>query len=216
MARNYTRKFYTPIKLIGKSQVVGTPTVTVLEYDGSGKVLLATGATVPTDADAGYAKGCLFIKTSGSAGSTLYLNEGSSTSADFNVVESAASTVTGVTAGAGLTGGGSEGSVTVDVGAGTGISVAADAVALATGYTPSHVVKYAGKHTWTGSGATAQAAVSGVAATDIVVATIQTKPTQAAYLVGVVPGTNTIDFELSAANTSNDAVIAYTVFRAVA
>lgn len=344
MARNYTRKFYVPIKLYGKSQVVGTPTVTVLEYDSSGKVLLATGTTVPTDTDAGYAKGCLFIKTNGSAGSVLYLNEGSSTSADFNVVESAASTVTGVTADSGLLGGGTEGSVTVSrglavrnqsggtltkgtlvrvtgyasskplitkadadtAGAGavyvltadianntngnvygvatvTGINTDAvsaigdplylsatagefaasaptgadqvvqrvgvvtvknattgealffpeylifekigtsgiqnDAISqehLDDGILPSHVVKYAGKHTWTGSGATAQASVSGVAATDVVVASISTKPTQAAYLVAAAPGTDVIDFELSAANTGNDAVISYSVLRAAA
>lgn len=40
--------------------------------------------------------------------------------------------ITGVTAGKGLTGGGSSGSVTLNVGAGTGISVANDAVSLAT------------------------------------------------------------------------------------
>jgi hypothetical protein len=40
--------------------------------------------------------------------------------------------ITGVTAGSGLTGGGTSGSVTLNVGAGTGISVAADTVSLAT------------------------------------------------------------------------------------
>ena len=40
--------------------------------------------------------------------------------------------ITGVTAGSGLTGGGSSGSVTLNVGAGDGISVAADAVSLST------------------------------------------------------------------------------------
>jgi hypothetical protein len=40
--------------------------------------------------------------------------------------------ITGVTAGSGLTGGGASGSVTLNVGAGTGISVAADTVGLAT------------------------------------------------------------------------------------
>ncbi len=39
-------------------------------------------------------------------------------------------TITGVTAGSGLTGGGASGSVTLDIGAGTGISVVADAIAL--------------------------------------------------------------------------------------
>jgi hypothetical protein len=44
-------------------------------------------------------------------------------------------TITGVTAGAGLSGGGTSSTVQLDVGAGTGISVAADAVSLDTGYT---------------------------------------------------------------------------------
>jgi len=87
---------------------------------------------------------------------------------------------------------------------------------LAAGITPSHVVKYAGKITWTGSGATLASTVSGVLSTDVVMVTIQGKPTQAAYLVGAVPTTDTITFELSAANTSNDAVIAYQVLRAAA
>jgi hypothetical protein len=42
-----------------------------------------------------------------------------------------AGTITGVTAGNGLTGGGTSGAVTLNVGAGTGISVAADAISLA-------------------------------------------------------------------------------------
>jgi len=74
--------------------------------------------------------------------------------------------------------------------------------------------KLSGKITWSGSGATLATNVVGVLAGDIVVATIQTKPTQAAYLVGVVPTTNTITIELSAANTANNAVIAYQVLSA--
>lgn len=45
--------------------------------------------------------------------------------------------ITGVTAGNGLTGGGSSGSVTLNVGAGSGITVAADTVSVNTGYTTS-------------------------------------------------------------------------------
>jgi hypothetical protein len=87
---------------------------------------------------------------------------------------------------------------------------------LAAGITPSHVVKYAGTSTWSGSGATKAQTVTGVAATDIVTATVLTKATEASYLVAAVPTTNTITFELSAANTSNDAVIQYVVHRAAA
>ncbi len=72
---------------------------------------------------------------------------------------------------------------------------------------------YTGTATWSGSGATYAPTVTGVAATDVVHATVKTKPTQAAYLVRATPSSHTITFELSAANTSNDAVIMYTVFR---
>lgn len=87
---------------------------------------------------------------------------------------------------------------------------------LAAGITPSHVAKFGGKITWSGSGATLATTVAGVLSTDIVEATIQGAPTQAAYLKSAAPTTDTVTLVLSAANTSNDAVIAYTVFRAAA
>ncbi len=118
-------------RMTGFTTKVGTPVVEVLEVDSNRDVLLARGATVPTDADAGYAKGCKFIKTDGGVATTVYLNEGSATSADFNAVESSASTITSVAAGNGLTGGGTEGAVTLTVGAGDGITVGADSVSLA-------------------------------------------------------------------------------------
>ena len=82
--------------------------------------------------------------------------------------------------------------------------------------TPSHVVKYAGTFTWTGGGASEAVTVTGVAATDIVVASFLVNPTEAAYIAKVVPTTNTITVTLSAANTSNDAQISYVVYRAAA
>ena len=85
---------------------------------------------------------------------------------------------------------------------------------LNTGIAPSHVVKYAGKITWSGSGASLATTVAGVAATDIVVATIQLAPTQAAYLVSAAPTLNTVTLTLSAANTGNNAIIGYQVLRA--
>lgn len=87
---------------------------------------------------------------------------------------------------------------------------------LATGITPSRVVKYAGTITWSGSGASLATTVSGVAATDIVLASFLVNPTQAAYITKIVPTTNTITITLSAANTSNDAQVSYVVYRAAA
>lgn len=78
------------IKLDGASIVVGTPTVTVLKVDSAMNVLLAKGATLPTDGDAGYAMGSIFIYTAGGIGTTLYMNEGSATSADFNAITTSA------------------------------------------------------------------------------------------------------------------------------
>lgn len=48
--------------------------------------LIASGPTVPTDADAGYQPGCIFIHTDGTAGSALYCNEGTVLSCDFDLV----------------------------------------------------------------------------------------------------------------------------------
>lgn len=60
---------------------VATPRVIYKSEDG---ILLAYGITVPTDATAGYAIGCLFLKTDGGAGTALYVNEGTAGSCDFD------------------------------------------------------------------------------------------------------------------------------------
>ena len=87
---------------------------------------------------------------------------------------------------------------------------------LSAGITPSHIVKYAGTVTWTGGTASKAVTVTGVAATDIVLASFLVTPTEAAYIAKIVPTTDTITITLSAANTSNDAQISYIVLRAVA
>ena len=87
---------------------------------------------------------------------------------------------------------------------------------LATILQPSHVVKYAGEFTWSGSGASMAVTVPGVLLTDIVIASIKTAPAEAAYLVSAGATTDTVTITLSAANTSNDAVIDCIVLRPVA
>jgi hypothetical protein len=63
-------------------------------------LLIHHGATVPTDADTGYATGCLFLHSDGAAGTALYVNEGDIDSCDFNVVGStvAAAVIAALTA----------------------------------------------------------------------------------------------------------------------
>ena len=105
------------LKLCGEERVMGASKtkVTVLEYDVNDNVQRATGLTVPTDGDAGYAVGALFTDNDGSTGATVYANEGTTTSADFNIGVPSGGDITGVTAGAGLTGGGTSGAPTLDI-----------------------------------------------------------------------------------------------------
>lgn len=101
----------------------------------------------------------------------------------------------------------------------TNSEIADNAVSLEnldSGITPSHIVVYAGEDTWTGGGASKAITVTGAAATDIVVATIQSAPSEAAYIASAAVTANTVTITLSAANTSNDAVISYQVLRAAA
>lgn len=71
MSRQFTQHFADPRGVLIKNQ--------------RGDALLAEGETVPSDAVAGYAPGCLFLKRGASQGAQVYVNEGSRTSADFNV-----------------------------------------------------------------------------------------------------------------------------------
>lgn len=112
-AKNFRTNFDV-LQLDGSTTKIGAEAVTVLELDPTGYISKAQGTIVPTDGTAGYAKGCLFVDTDASLGSILYLNEGTPTSCDFNIVESGASSITGVTAGNGISGGGTSGTVTIN------------------------------------------------------------------------------------------------------
>lgn len=50
-----------------------------------GNIILAEGSSVPADATAGYAPGCIFFKRAGGALGGFYVNEGTALSSDFNL-----------------------------------------------------------------------------------------------------------------------------------
>jgi hypothetical protein len=80
-----------------------------------------------------------------------------------------------------------------------GTKLADDAVSLEhldPAITPSHLIKFAGTHSYGGGGTSDAATVTGVAATDIVFATIKAS-TNAASIVKAVPTTNTVTFHFS-------------------
>lgn len=71
----------------GELMTPGTTQVKVLSTDCDGMVLLATGLTVPTDNENGYAKGCIFIDTDVGAGSSgFYENVGTTSACNFDVI----------------------------------------------------------------------------------------------------------------------------------
>lgn len=186
---------------IGLKGKLNSDSVYVLLSDGSNNALIVSGTSVPS-ATTGYAIGCFYIKTDNGA---QYRNTGSATSCTFTLI--------------GTVGAGSVSATELASNAVTTAKILNANVTLAklaSGITPSHIVVYAGKVTWSGSGASKVATVTGVASTDVVVASIQTAPTEAAYLKSAAPTTDTVTFVLSAANTSNDAVISYSVLRAAA
>lgn len=83
------------IQTIGQTTTINSQSVVVTERNAAGKVTYCYGTVSVTDGGAGYAKGCFYVKTDGSSGTTLYINEGSTSSCDFNALQSANSGIAG-------------------------------------------------------------------------------------------------------------------------
>jgi hypothetical protein len=73
--------------IAGVNTYAGAVVVKVLIKDDNDKIVLCTGLTKPTDGTAGFAKGCLFIDTDVTTGTTgLYENVGTTASCSFNQI----------------------------------------------------------------------------------------------------------------------------------
>jgi hypothetical protein len=84
---------------------------------------------------------------------------------------------------------------------------------LAPGVTPSHVVKFAGTYTTLGGAATEAQTLTGVAATDIVVATLKAKGATPRTILTTAGTLNTITYVFSG-DPSTDHTVTYVVWRA--
>lgn len=83
MAKDFNRA----IALGYDVKTIGSVTVKVKEFDGSGMIVRCEGTTVPTADSAGFAKGCLFVDTDAADGTKgLYENIGTTAASDFNLV----------------------------------------------------------------------------------------------------------------------------------
>lgn len=79
------RRKIVSIGLTGEADTVGATAVTVLLRDGAGRPILCSGTAVPSGA--GYAKGCIFLKTDvGGGSSAIYDNQGTTAAASFQVI----------------------------------------------------------------------------------------------------------------------------------
>ncbi len=58
----------------------------IIADDGKNNATFAIGLTVPTDGTAGYSTGCIFLDTNAAAGAQFFINEGTTTSCDFNAI----------------------------------------------------------------------------------------------------------------------------------
>ena len=79
---------------------------------------------------------------------------------------------------------------------------------------PAFVVKFAGQHTTAGGDANETATVTGVLATDIVIATIEDNGANNVTLLQTAAAANAVNFTLSA-DPGTDCVINYMVLRSV-
>jgi hypothetical protein len=124
------------LKITGEKRKVGASgtVITVQELNATNHITRAFGPTVPTDGDAGYSVGCLFTDTDASTGAVMYVNEGTVASCDFNIGVPSGGDITAVVAGAGLTGGATSGSATLNVVNTDGkITVGADSIDITAG-----------------------------------------------------------------------------------
>lgn len=88
--RNSRFTQYSALQLESETETINGQTVSGYQADSSANLTHATGTAAVTPGSAGYAPGCVFVLTNALAGSPcVYLNKGTSSSANFSLVTQA-------------------------------------------------------------------------------------------------------------------------------
>lgn len=178
-----------------------------------------TTSGAPTATVNKFAAGCIIQNTNTGV---LYVNSGSYASPVWSVIDASTGGLPALTNGRVWIGNASNvatavalsGDVTTSNAGVTAIGAGKVLLAmLGAGIAPSHVVKFAGKHTTTGGSATEAFTVTGVASTDIVIATMQTAGGTPRTLLTSAPTTDTITLVFSG-DPSTTHIVSYQVLRA--
>jgi hypothetical protein len=78
---------YTVVQLDGTTGIAGTESVVGLICDNNGDVLICNGLTLPSNGQAGFSKGGIFIDTDVASGTgSTYLNKGTNLACIFSLV----------------------------------------------------------------------------------------------------------------------------------
>lgn len=166
----------------GRQETVDGVVQNIILSDDRG-VLLSVGATLPSDGDSGYAKGCMFIVSGGTINTTMYVNDGDATTADFNTALGGTGDLTAITTdGVGLVGGGTSGAISPKL----GITVKNATGGTLTKGTLVRVSGYSGGYLITKADADA-----GLRATYILTADILDTASGTAYAVSLVTSIDT-------------------------
>lgn len=204
-------------KVTGVAITINSQTITVTERNSAGLIVTAygTAAASTQNSNALYAKDARYFKTDAANGVTgEYRNTGTAAVSAFTLVEGAESTITGIVAGAGLTGDATEGTATLAVGAGSGIVANANDVAVGAGrgisvragavdvgvsiynntggdLTIGTLVNLSGYNSTNGITVTKADADSGIEATHVILDVISNSAAGVAYPVGRATSQNT-------------------------
>lgn len=91
--RNAGASNYNTVQFDGWNETINGVTVAVWQAGVNGNISYCSGTTVPANNSAGFAKGCIFIKTDAATGiSGTYENVGTTSACDFELIASAGGT----------------------------------------------------------------------------------------------------------------------------